>query len=82
MGSQVIRAYLADVRHNFGGVLATDCMPLSVGYMKSVMDIDFSPDDVSSRIFAYPAPLLDAIQASPPDLGTTDNGICQDVTNL
>ena len=32
--------YLADLRHNYSGVLANDCMPLGVGYMKAVMDRD------------------------------------------
>jgi len=36
--------YLADLRHNYGGVLSTDCMPLGVGYMKAVMDRDLSED--------------------------------------
>ncbi len=30
--------YLADLRYNYSGVLANDCMPLGIAYMKAVMD--------------------------------------------
>ena len=33
------RVYLADLRHNYMGVLANDCMPLGVACMKAVMEI-------------------------------------------
>lgn len=58
--------YLADLRHNYSGVLANDCMPLGVGYMKAVMDRDVP--HVRSRVFAYPDRLLDAIRNEPPDV--------------
>ena len=58
------RVYLADLRHNFSGLLANDCMPLGVAYMKAVMDRDLP--DVQSRLFAYPDRLWEAIQADPP----------------
>jgi len=62
------KVYLADLRYNYSGILANDCMPLGVAYMKAVMDRDLSSDEVSSRIFAYPDKLLDAIRQDPPDV--------------
>jgi len=50
--------YLADLRHNYTGVLANDCMPLGVAYLKAVMDRDLP--EVHSRLFAYPHRLHDA----------------------
>src|SRR5438105_10304581 len=58
--------YLADLRHNFSGLLANDCMPLGVGYMKAVIDRDLP--DVRSRVFAYPERLLAALESEPPDV--------------
>ncbi len=58
--------FLADLRYNYLGVLANDCMPLGVAYMKAVMDRDLP--EVSSRLFAYPDRLLDAIEHDPPDV--------------
>jgi radical SAM superfamily enzyme YgiQ (UPF0313 family) len=60
------RVYLADLRHNFSGMLANDCMPLGVAYMKAVLDRDMP--EVESRLFAYPDRLWDALQAAPPDV--------------
>lgn len=60
------RVYLADLRHNFSGVLANDCMPLGVAYMKAVMDRDLP--EAQSRLFAYPDRLWCAIQSDPPDV--------------
>ena len=60
------RVYLADLRHNYLGVLANDCMPLGVAYMKAVMDRDLP--GVESRIFAYPDRLSEAILSEPPDV--------------
>jgi protocatechuate 4,5-dioxygenase alpha chain len=34
--------FLADLRYNYSGVLANDCMPLGVAYMKAVMDRDYN----------------------------------------
>jgi radical SAM superfamily enzyme YgiQ (UPF0313 family) len=65
--------YLADLRHNYGGVLSTDCMPLGVGYMKAVLDRDTLAGEVRSEVFAYPMDLLDAIEASPPDVLMVSN---------
>ena len=47
-----VSVYLADLRHNYSGVLANDCMPLGVAYMKAVMDRDLP--EARSRLFAYP----------------------------
>src|SRR3989442_5372524 len=63
--------YLADLRYNYSGVLANDCMPLGVAYMKAVMDRDLP--DVRSRLFAYPDRLLDAIDQHPPDVLMVSN---------
>ena len=52
------RAYLGDLRYYTSGILANDCMPLGVAYMKAVMDRD-NPD-LESRLFVYPDRLLDA----------------------
>ncbi len=60
------RVYLADLRHNYSGVLANDCMPLGVAYMKAVLDRDLP--EVQSRVFAYPDRLLAALEAEPPDV--------------
>ncbi len=59
-------AYLADLRHNYAGVLTSDCMPLGISYVKAVMDRDLP--DVESRMFAYPRELFEAINERPPDI--------------
>jgi radical SAM superfamily enzyme YgiQ (UPF0313 family) len=58
--------YLCDLRYNYSGVLANDCMPLGVAYMKAV--IDQQQPEVHSRLFAYPDRLVDAMQEQPPDV--------------
>jgi len=58
--------YLADLRYNYSGVLASDCMPLGVAYLKAVMDRDLP--EVRSRLFAYPDRLLEALRSEPPDV--------------
>jgi len=58
--------YLCDLRYNYSGVLANDCMPLGVAYMKAVIDQQLP--EVQSRLFAYPDRLLDAMQEAPPDV--------------
>ena len=57
---------LADLRYNYSGYLANDCMPLGVGYMKAVMDRDLP--EVRSHLFVYPDRLWDAIKNDPPDV--------------
>lgn len=61
-----MRVYLGDLRYNTGGVLANDCMPLGVAYMKAVMDRD--NEDVDSRLFVYPDRLMQALRDEPPDV--------------
>src|SRR5258708_27835038 len=63
--------YLADLRYNYSGVLANDCMPLGVAYMKAVMDRDLP--EVRSRLFVYPERLWDALQEDPPDVLMVSN---------
>ena len=58
--------YLCDLRYNYSGVLANDCMPLGVAYMKAVMDHEIP--EIRSRLFAYPDRLFDAIRQAPPDV--------------
>ena len=60
------RAYLADLRQNYHGVMSVDVMPLGIGFMKAVMDRDVP--GVESRLFAYPDRLIDAITSEPPDV--------------
>ncbi len=60
------RVYLADLRHNYTGVLSNDCMPLGVAYMKAVLDRDVP--EVDSRLFAYPDHLWQVLQDEPPDV--------------
>ncbi len=60
--------YLADLRHNFSGVLSVDAMPLGIGYMKAVMDLNLPEDEVEVRIFAYPDELLIEMNKTPPDI--------------
>ena len=63
------RVYLGDLRYNYSGVLANDCMPLGVAYMKAVMDHeDPGRKEVDSRLFVYAENLLDAIRREPPDV--------------
>jgi radical SAM superfamily enzyme YgiQ (UPF0313 family) len=72
--------YLADLRHNFGGVLATDCMPLGVGYMKAVMDRDLPKAEV--RIFAYPDRLEEAMRTRAPDVLMVSNYVWNEALGL
>jgi radical SAM superfamily enzyme YgiQ (UPF0313 family) len=63
--------YLADLRHNWAGVLTSDCMPLGIAYVKAVMDRDLP--EVESRMFAYPANLYQAIGERVPDVLMVSN---------
>ena len=62
------RVYLADLRYNYSGVLANDCMPLGVAYMKAVMDRDDTEREIKSRLFVYAETLLEALKTEPPDV--------------
>jgi radical SAM superfamily enzyme YgiQ (UPF0313 family) len=64
-----MRVYIADLRYNYSGVVANDCMPLGVAYMKAVMDReDPTGDRINSRLFAYPDRLIESIKQAPPDV--------------
>lgn len=63
---RVPTVYLCDLRYNYSGVLANDCMPLGVAYMKAVMDHEMR--EVRSRLFAYPDRLFEALREAPPDV--------------
>ena len=60
--------FLGDLRYNYSGVLANDCMPLGVAYMKAVMDRDDVERQINSRLFVYAERLIEAIKADPPDV--------------
>ncbi len=68
-----LTVYMADLRHNYRGGLSTDCMPLSVGYMKAVMDRDLPDGEVDVQIFAYPDDLLAAMRQRPPHVLMVSN---------
>jgi radical SAM superfamily enzyme YgiQ (UPF0313 family) len=61
-----IQVHICDLRHNYTGVMANDCMPLGVGYIKAVMDRELP--EVRSRAFAYPERLAEALRSEPPDV--------------
>ena len=63
-----VRVYLGDLRYNYSGVLANDCMPLGVAYMKAVMDQEDKGREIDSRLFVYAEKLVDAIRREPPDV--------------
>lgn len=63
-----MRVYLGDLRYNYSGVLANDCTPLGVAYMKAVMDKEDTGREIDSRIFVYAENLLEAIKVDPPDV--------------
>jgi radical SAM superfamily enzyme YgiQ (UPF0313 family) len=65
--------YLADLRYNYSGFVANDCMPLGVAYMKAVMDRDLP--EVRSRLFAYPDRLWETMRSDPPDVLMVSNYI-------
>ena len=62
------RVYLGDLRYNYSGVLANDCMPLGVAYMKAVMDRDDTEHEIDSRLFVYAEALIEALKTDPPDV--------------
>jgi radical SAM superfamily enzyme YgiQ (UPF0313 family) len=69
----MLTVYLADLRHNFGGVLSTDCMPLGIGYMAAVMARDLPRDEVRVELFASTAELIEAMEDCPPDVLMVSN---------
>jgi len=67
------KVYLADLRYDYSGVLANDCMPLGVAYMKAVMDSEDKSREIDSRLFVYPARLAAALREDPPDVLMVSN---------
>jgi radical SAM superfamily enzyme YgiQ (UPF0313 family) len=63
-----VKVYLADLRYDYSGILANDCMPLGVAYMKAVMDREDRGREVDSRLFVYPTGLLETLKQDPPDV--------------
>lgn len=63
--------YLADLRHNYNGVLTSDAMPLGIGFMKAVMVRDIP--GIDCRLFAYPQELSKAIHNKVPDVLMVSN---------
>src|SRR5512140_2353104 len=64
-----VRTYLGDLRYNYSGVLANDCMPLGVAYLKAVMEReDPQGNEINSRLFVYAANLTQAMKENPPDV--------------
>ncbi|MCB9231944.1 MAG: hypothetical protein H6581_09790 [Bacteroidia bacterium] len=72
--------YIADLRHNYQGVISTDAMPLAAGYLKAVLDRDLS--EVESEAFAYPGDLLEAMQNRPPAALLLTNYMWNEALNL
>src|ERR1700681_4090544 len=72
--------YLADLRYNYSGVLANDCMPLGIAYIKAVMDRD--APEIVSRLFVYPDALLRAIRSDPPDVLMLSNYVWNEALSL
>lgn len=72
--------YMADLRYNYSGVVANDCMPLGIAYLKAVMDRDLP--DVHSRLFAYPDRLWDEVLKAPPDVLMVSNYMWNEALSL
>ena len=68
-----MKIYLGDLRYDFSGVLANDCMPLGIAYMKAVMDREDHAGDFQSRLFVYPERLAQALREDPPDILMVSN---------
>ena len=68
-----VKVFLADLRYDYSGVLANDCMPLGVAYMKAVMDKEDREREIDARLFVYPARLAAALRDDPPDVVMVTN---------
>ena len=75
-----VTAYLADLRYDYTGFLANDCMPLGVSYMKAHMDTALP--EVNSRLFVYPNRLVEAIRDNPPDVLMLSNYVWNEALSL
>jgi hypothetical protein len=49
------RIYLGDLRYDTAGILANDCMPLGVAYMKAVMDRENPEDRIAAVRLSGPS---------------------------
>jgi radical SAM superfamily enzyme YgiQ (UPF0313 family) len=77
-----MKVYLADLRYDYSGILANDCMPLGIAYMKAVMD-RMDPDRaIDSRLFVYPDRLAEAIRREPPDVLMVSNYVWNEALSL
>jgi radical SAM superfamily enzyme YgiQ (UPF0313 family) len=68
-----VKVYLADLRYDYSGVLANDCMPLGIAYMKAVMDREDKGREINARLFVYPVRLAAALRDDPPDVLMVSN---------
>lgn len=78
----MLTVYLADLRHNFGGVLSTDCMPLGIGYMAAVIARDLPREKIFLDLFASTAELLQAMESRPPDILMVSNYVWNERLSL
>ena len=72
--------YLADLRYDYSGVLANDCMPLGIAYLKAVMDREVP--EVNSKLFVYPERLLEALRSAAPDVLMLSNYVWNEALSL
>lgn len=75
-----VRVYLADLRYDYSGYLATQCIPLGVAYMKA--HIDRALPDLESSLLAYPGRLAEAIQQNSPDVLMVSNYVWNEALSL
>lgn len=66
--AMAVKVYLGDLRYNYSGILANDCMPLGVAYMKAVLDREDPGREITSKLFVYPSDLAEALERDPPDV--------------
>ena len=77
-----MKVYLGDLRYDYSGILANDCMPLGIAYMKAVMDREDLDREIDSRLFVYPDRLADAIRREPPDVLMLSNYVWNEALSL
>lgn len=75
-----LSAYICDLRYDYSGVLANDCMPLGAAYLKAVMDCELP--EVQSRLFVYPDHLREALRTAPPDVLMVSNYVWNESLSL
>ena len=77
-----MKVYLGDLRYDYSGILANDCMPLGIAYMKAVMDREDLDHEIDSRLFVYPDRLAEAIRREPPDVLMLSNYVWNEALSL